>query len=29
MEMPWGTLHAWTRDPEGRSVSIQQPLADR
>jgi predicted enzyme related to lactoylglutathione lyase len=27
METPWGTLHAWTRDPEGRSVSIQQPLA--
>lgn len=26
METPWGTLHAWTRDPEGRSVSIQQPL---
>ncbi|HET9521788.1 MAG TPA: VOC family protein [Candidatus Limnocylindrales bacterium] len=27
METPWGTLHAWTRDPEGRSVSVQQPLA--
>jgi catechol 2,3-dioxygenase-like lactoylglutathione lyase family enzyme len=27
METPWGTLHTWTRDPEGRSVSIQQPLA--
>ncbi|HSL34349.1 MAG TPA: VOC family protein [Candidatus Limnocylindrales bacterium] len=26
MPTPWGTLHAWTRDPEGRSVSIQQPL---
>ena len=26
METPWGTLHAWTRDPEGRSVSVQQPL---
>ncbi len=28
METPWGTLHAWTRDPEGRSVSVQQPLPD-
>lgn len=28
METPWGTLHAWTRDAEGRSVSIQQPLDD-
>jgi catechol 2,3-dioxygenase-like lactoylglutathione lyase family enzyme len=28
METPWGTLHAWTRDPEGRSVSIQQPLGE-
>ena len=26
METPWGTLHAWTRDPDGRSVSVQQPL---
>jgi catechol 2,3-dioxygenase-like lactoylglutathione lyase family enzyme len=26
MQTPWGTLHAWTRDPEGRSISVQQPL---